>query len=163
MLQSADLDTPVSWQEQFADTEDVPIVLMILFTVKPADAAAFQRAWAEDAAFFKAQPGVIAAQLHQGLGGSPLWLDCAVFENVAALRATSERPEFAALRAAYPDSATARMHLFRRVAVPNICTGEVGGAGPPRPASPEEWLTQQAAAAEIERLRARVAELERRK
>ena len=81
MLTFADLDPSVTLQEQFADNQDEPIVLMILFTVDLADAEAFQRAWAKDAAFCKAQPGFIAAQLHQGLRGSSFWLDYAVLRT----------------------------------------------------------------------------------
>ena len=159
MLTFADLDPSVTLQEQLADNRDEPIVLMILFTVDLADAEAFQRAWAKDAAFCKAQPGFIAAQLHQGLCGSSLWLDCAVFENVAALAATNQQPEFATLREAYPDSASAQLHLFQRVAIPNICTGEARSSGQPRTVSQNDQVAQ---AAEITRLRARLAELERR-
>ncbi len=143
MLKFEEVDPRISLQEQFADDTNEAVILMILFTMNPEDVEAFKAAWAKDAAFDRAQPGFISAQLHQGICGSSTFLDYAVFESVAALAATTRQPEFGPLREAYPDSATARMLLFRRVATPNICVGE-------------------AKEAEVERLRTRVAELERR-
>ncbi len=46
-----------------------------------------------------------------------------MFENLVAFAATVHAPEFGALNGVYPDSATARPHLFRRVAIPGICVG----------------------------------------
>ncbi len=70
------------------------------------------------------QPGYISAQLHQGISASPMFLDYDVFESVEAFAAITRQPEFGSLREAYPDSAAASMHLFRRVATPGICLGE---------------------------------------
>jgi len=81
-------------------------------------------AYAKDAAFTKAQPGFISAQLHQGIAGSTIFLDYAVFENVTALAEITKQPEFEQLREIYPDSASASLHLLRRVAIPGICLGE---------------------------------------
>ncbi len=106
---------------------DLPeaVVLINLFDVDPEDAEDFKLAWAEDAAFFKAQPGYVSAQLHQGLLESHKFLNYAVFENAAAFAATTEQPEFGPLRRVYPDSAVAHPHLFRRLHIPRICVGEV--------------------------------------
>ncbi len=53
-----------------------------------------------------------------------MFLDYAVFENVATFAAMTRRSEFGPLRKIYPDSATASLHLFRRIAIPGICLGE---------------------------------------
>ncbi len=124
MLKFKELDSPVSLEDQFKDNLDEPVILMILFTVDPKNVEAFKVAWAKDAAFLKAQPGYISAQLHQGICGSSMFLDYAAFESVAAFAATTRQPEFGPLRGVYPDSATASLHLFRRVAIPGICLGE---------------------------------------
>ncbi len=170
MLKFEEMDSRVDLKEQFADDLDETVILIILFTVDPKDAEAFKVAWAKDAAFFKSQPGYISAQLHQGICGSSMFLDYAVFESVAAFAATTRQPEFGPLRGVYPDSATARLHLFRRVAIPGICVGEAKSHGQPPTAGRDDEVaaavaraeTAEAAEAEVERLRARVAELERR-
>ncbi len=167
MLKFKEMDSRVGLGEQFADDLDEAVVLGILFTVDPREAEAFEAAWAEDAAFTKAQPGFISAQLHRGIRGSSMYLDYAVFESAAALAATTRRPEFGPLRGEYPDGATAQLHLFRRVAVPGICLGEaVSPARPPAVSRGDEGAAAMARAeeaeAEVERLRVRVAELERR-
>jgi quinol monooxygenase YgiN len=124
MLKMRELEEQVPYEKQLQDHRHEPVVLMILFTMKAEDMEAFKTAWARDAAFTKAQPGFISAQLHQGIEESTAFLDYAVFENVASLAAMTRQPEFAPLRKLYPDSAVASLHLFRRVAIPGICLGE---------------------------------------
>ena len=141
MLQHVELDPTVSLFSQFADALDQPVVLVNLFHVDLADDAAFKKAWAEDAAFFESQPGAISAQLHQGIHGSRLFLNYAIFANTAAFAATTRQPQFGPLRQIYPDSAVAHPHLFRRVAVPNICIGELPAETGKRQTKPEKGLT----------------------
>jgi heme-degrading monooxygenase HmoA len=124
MLKHVELDPSCALRAQYADTVGKTTVLLNVFDVDPQDADAFVAAWQKDAEFFKRQPGYISAQLHRGIGGSRMWFNYA-FENTAAFAATNDQPEFGPLRAGYPDSATAHPHLFRRVAVPGICVGEV--------------------------------------
>ena len=124
MLKSEEMDPRVSLQEQFADDTGEPVTLMISFTMAPEDVEAFKAAWADDAAFDKTQPGFISTQLHQGICGSSMFLEYAVFENAAAVAAISRQPQFGPLREAYPDSVTESILLLRRVAIPNICIGE---------------------------------------
>ena len=125
MLNHVELDPSFKLAQQFADTSSLPTVLVNVFDVAPEDEEAFKKAWAEDAAFFRRQPGYISAQLHRGIAGSRMWLNYAVFESTAAFAATTQQPEFGPLRGGYPDSATAHPHLFRRVHVPLICVGEI--------------------------------------
>ncbi len=123
MLKMEELNSLVTYEEQLHEEHHGPVVLMILFSVEAKEVEAFRTAWAKDAAFTKAQPGFISAQLHQGIQGSNTFLDYAIFESVAALEAMTRQPEFGPLRELYPNSATASLHLFRQVAVPNICLG----------------------------------------
>ncbi len=78
-------------------------------------------AWAEDAAFFKRQPGFISTQLHRGIGGSCVFVNYAVWESVAHFRQALGRPEFQEALKSYPPSAVGSPHLFEKVAVPDIC------------------------------------------
>ena len=140
MLKHVELDPTFALAEQFADNSDKPTILVNLFDVDPEDQEDFKAAWKQDAEFFCAQPGCLSAQLHQGIEGSRMFLNYAVFEDTAAFAATTRRPEFGPLRAVYPDSATAHPHLFRRVHVPGICVGEADGRVEARKKKPESGL-----------------------
>lgn len=127
VLKHIELDPTFALREQYADTSDDTTILINIFDVDPADQEAFKAAWLTDAEFFKAQPGCISAQLHQGIERSRMFMNYAVFENTAAFAATNDQPQFGPLRSVYPDSATAHPHLFRRVAIPGVCVGETNG------------------------------------
>jgi len=123
-LQHVELDPTFSLEQQYADSSGRTTILVNLFDVDPKDQEYFTAAWRHDAQFFRAQPGYISAQLHQGILGSRLFLNYAVFENTAAFAATNEQPDYGPLRKIYPDSATAHPHLFRRLSIPTVCVGE---------------------------------------
>jgi heme-degrading monooxygenase HmoA len=127
MLTHIELDPTYPLASEYSDPSDETTILVNIFDVDPAVRSEFMDAWLIDADFFKAQPGYVSAQLHQGIEGSRIFVNYAVFENTASFAATNRRPEFGPLRAIYPDGATAHPHLFRRVAVPGICVGETSG------------------------------------
>jgi heme-degrading monooxygenase HmoA len=120
MLKLQEMDA-VGIRDQLGDASSEPVVLVNLFHVAPEDADALLAAWADDARYFKAQPGFISAQLHRGTMGSSTFLNYAVWESVAAFRTAFGNPEFLAKLAHYPDSTTAAPHLFRKLAVSGIC------------------------------------------
>jgi len=128
-LEHVELDPNAPLNSLFVDTQDEAVILVNLFHVDPADQEDFKLAWGEDAAFF-ARNGCLSAQLHQGIHGSTLFLNYAVFANAAAFANTMKQPEFGPLRQIYPDSAIAHPHLFRRLAIPGICVGEVKSPPP---------------------------------
>jgi len=101
--------------------EASPVVLVNLFTFDPADEPALLEAWEEDALFMKRQPGFISTQLHRGIGDSATCLNYAVWESTAAFAAAFSHPEFRSKLSAYPSSVVASPHLFRKVAVPDVC------------------------------------------
>ncbi len=101
--------------------EGGPVVLVNTFVVPSEDADRLLAAWGADAAVMKRQPGFISTQLHRGIAGSGVFLNCAVWESVAHFKAAFANPVFQARLADYPESATASPHLFRPVAVPGIC------------------------------------------
>ena len=116
----AEMDERVSYMQQLQH-ETGPVVLINTFTVPPEDADRLLQVWTEDAAFMKQQPGFISTQLHRGIAGSTTFVNVAVWESAAALRAAFTSPEFRAHAAHYPDSAVTQPHLFQKVAVPGIC------------------------------------------
>ena len=98
-----------------------PVVLVNLFTLDRADEETFLKVWQDDADFMKRQPGFISTQLHRAIGKRPTYLNYAVWQTTADFRAAFSHPEFRAKLSAYPSSAAASPHLFRKVAVPGIC------------------------------------------
>ena len=120
MLKIEELDANVTLADQMK-SGDGPVVLINLFTVDPADEAAFLKAWSHDAEFMKAQPGYISTQLHGGLAGSSSYLNYAVWQDVASFRAAITSAEFRKRTDNYPASAVARPHLFRKLAVSDFC------------------------------------------
>lgn len=122
MLQLQPLDPQVPIFNQL-QTDQSPVVLVNIFHVAPDDVAALLAAWAQDAAWMKQQPGFISTQLHQGIAGSTVLMNYAVWESVAHFRAAFNHPEFKKALEQYPSSTVASPHLFTRLSVPNLCVG----------------------------------------
>jgi heme-degrading monooxygenase HmoA len=120
MITLREPDDHVSFAQQLGQDAG-PIVLVNEFRVPAERTKAFVEVWGEDAIFMKRQPGYISAQLHRGTAGSTIFLNVAVWESVAALRAAFTSPEFQAALNRYPDDTVASPHIFTRVAVENVC------------------------------------------
>ena len=121
MLQLRALDQTFPIQNQLGG-EESPVVLINLFEVDADDEGPLMRAWEQDANWMKQQPGYISTQLHRALGASRLYLNYAVWDSVALFRAAFTHPDFQCALAHYPSSAIAAPHLFRKLAVANLCT-----------------------------------------
>jgi heme-degrading monooxygenase HmoA len=120
MFEFKELDPRAPIESQLSDTGG-PVVLLNVFTLEPQDAEAFLQAWSAGSAFFKKQPGYISTQLHQGVGGSTMYVNYAVWESAAAFAAAFHNPEFKETSKQFPASVTALPHLIRKVAVPGYC------------------------------------------
>ena len=122
MLQFQPLDpnVPISQQLQ---ADQSPVILVNIFQVAEADVPALLEAWAQDAAWMKQQPGYISTQLHQGIAGSTVLMNYAVWESVAHFGAAFNHPEFKKASERYPSSVVASPHLFTRLSVSNLCVG----------------------------------------
>ncbi|WP_170351674.1 MULTISPECIES: antibiotic biosynthesis monooxygenase family protein [Ruegeria] len=120
MARIEELDNIVTLADQM-QTEEGPVVLINLFTVDAKDKEALLKAWAHDADFMKSQPGYISTQLHQGIAGSSTFVNYAIWQDVQSFRDAFTNPEFQRRIADYPDSAVARPHLVRKLAVENHC------------------------------------------
>ena len=116
-----EMDSQVTYVQQLHQ-DDGPVVLINQFNVAPEDTGHFLQVWADDAAFMKQQPGFISTQLHQGTAGSTTFINVAIWESARALGQAFSSPEFQARAARYPDSTVAAPHVFKKVAVPGICT-----------------------------------------
>lgn len=117
-----ELDPIVSLADQM-ETEDGPIVLINVFTVDSHEEGALLKAWSHDADFMKAQPGYISTQLHKGIAGSSTFINYAVWQDVESFRNAFTHPEFQRRIDAYPPSAVAKPHLFKKLSVANHCVG----------------------------------------
>jgi heme-degrading monooxygenase HmoA len=122
VLQLKPLDEAVPIFQQIG-TELSPVVLVNVFQVAKEDIPALLKAWEADANWMKAQPGYISTQLHQGIAGSTVFLNYALWESVAHFRAAFTHPEFKQALSHYPSSAVASPHLFTRLTIPNLCVG----------------------------------------
>lgn len=122
-MQMKPLNPTFPLQEQLELPDEGPVVLINLFTLDTADEEAFSRAWAADATYMKRQPGFISTQLHRALGSSPAYLNYAIWETKNAFHSAFGNPDFQTKLAAYPATAVVAPHLFRRIAVPGVCTG----------------------------------------
>jgi heme-degrading monooxygenase HmoA len=107
--------------ERQLEIDATPVVLVNIFTLDKTDEQIFLKAWQDDAAFMKRQPGFISTQLHRAIGESPTHLNYAVWASTAHFRAAFTNPGFRAKLSDYPSSTVASPHLFRKVAVPGIC------------------------------------------
>jgi heme-degrading monooxygenase HmoA len=69
----------------------------------------------------KQQPGFISAQLHRGITGSSMFFSNAVYESAEHFKQAFNNPEFRSTMAALPPNTVMSPHLFKKVAVPDIC------------------------------------------
>ena len=107
--------------DQQLHVSESPVVLINIFTVDAQDSAALLTAWEADANWMKTQPGYISTQLHKGIGESCVFLNYAVWQSVEDFRQAFTHPDFRNALGAYPSSAVASPHLFKKLAVGNLC------------------------------------------
>ena len=122
MLQLQPLDAKVPVFQQLK-SEQSPVVLVNIFQVSDEDMLAVIKAWTADALWMKRQRGFISTQLHQGIAGSNVLMNYAVWESVAHFRDAFNHPDFKRALEAYPSSTVASPHLFKRLSIPNLCVG----------------------------------------
>jgi len=115
-----DKNVPI-FQQLGADVS--PVILVNIFNVAESDIPALMKAWEADASWMKAQPGYISTQLHQGVAGSTVFMNYAIWESTATFTAAFNHPDFKSVLEHYPSSAVSSPHLFSRLTVPNLCVG----------------------------------------
>jgi heme-degrading monooxygenase HmoA len=120
MTKLIEMDPKVTVFEQM-NADGGAVILINKFTVNPEEVGRFLSAWTADAAVMKQQPGFISTQLHRGIAGSSVFVNCAVWESTEHFKRAFGNPEFQSKLKDYPSSAVASPHLFRKVAVPGIC------------------------------------------
>ncbi len=121
MLEVRPLDEFVTHEEQIEEGGREPVVLVNIFHLEPGKADEFASVWGGIIRGFKSEPGFISVQLHRGIAGSGTFLVYSVWESVERYRAVMTNPDFRGELPAYPDGTVATPHLFRKVAVENVC------------------------------------------
>ena len=120
MAKFVEMDEKITVLKQME--EDIgPVILINKFNVNPEDVDRFLKAWADDAAVLKQQPGFISAQLHRGIAGSGTFVNYAVWESTTHLKNALNNIDIQARLSEYPASTVVSPHLFKKVAVPGIC------------------------------------------
>ncbi len=120
MVQLNPLDKNVPIFSQLESNEE-NVVLVNIFDVDQKDIPSLLEAWEADANWMKKQPGYISTQLHQGIAGSTVFMNYAIWESVETFRNAFNHPEFQKTLEAYPSSAIASPHLFSKLSIPNLC------------------------------------------
>ena len=121
MAKLVETDEQVTFSKQIDGYNSGPVILINKFTVDPEDVNKFLKAWANDAEYFKRQPGFISAQLHRGIGGSGVFVNYAVWESSEQLKKALNNIDLKALLSDYPPTTEVSPYLYRKVAVPGIC------------------------------------------
>lgn len=121
MPEFKELNDDTSLAQQLQSTDTGPVVLINVFTVDADEEEALVDAWKRDADFMREQPGYISTQMHKGIGGSPTFVNYAIWEDVDSFRTAFQNPEFQKRIAQYPSSAVASPHLFTKMTVPGHC------------------------------------------
>ena len=97
------------------------VILLNKFTVQPEDVDEFLKVFQATTKVMKQQPGFISAQLHRGIAGSSTFFNYAVFESAEHFKRAFNTPEFRSSMATLPPNTVMSPHLFKKVAVPDIC------------------------------------------
>src|SRR5215217_6911546 len=97
------------------------VILLNKFTVQPEDVDEFLKVFQATTKVMKQQPGFISAQLHRGIAGSYTFFNYAVFESAEHFKRAFNTPEFRSTMSNLPANTVMSPHLFKKVAVPDIC------------------------------------------
>ncbi|MEU3010164.1 antibiotic biosynthesis monooxygenase family protein [Nocardia asteroides] len=121
MISLHDLDPETPFLSQLGDSDSGAVTIVNTFLAPAGQLDEVIEAWRQDSVVMKAKPGFISAQLYQGIAGSNLLVNVAVWESAHMLAAAFASPEFQQLLAVYPDGSKSYPHLMRPAAVAGVC------------------------------------------
>jgi quinol monooxygenase YgiN len=121
MVKIVETDEKASLNTQLDADVDGAVILVNKFTIQPEDVEQFLKVFQTTTKVMKQQPGFISAQLHRGIAGSSTFFNYAVFESVEHFKRAFNTPEFRSSMANLPLNTVMSPHLFKKVAVPDIC------------------------------------------
>jgi hypothetical protein len=112
MVKIVETDEKATLNTQLEEDIGGAVILLNKFTVQPEDVEQFLKVFQATTKVMKQQPGFISAQLYRGIAGS------STFFNYAACFSTAE---FRSSMANLPPNTVMSPHLFKKVAVSDIC------------------------------------------
>ena len=121
MVKIIEMDEKVTLNTQLEGDVGGAVILLNKFTVQPDDVDKFLKVFQATTKVMKQQPGFISAQLHRGIAGSSTFFNYAVFESAEHFKRAFNTPEFRSSMARLPPNTVMSPHLFKKVAVPDIC------------------------------------------
>jgi quinol monooxygenase YgiN len=121
MVKIVEMDEKVTLNTQLEGDVGGAVILLNKFTVQPEDVDEFLKVFKATTKVMKQQPGFISAQLHRGIAGSSTFFNYAVFESAEHFKQAFNTPEFRSSMATLPPNTVMSPHLFKKVAVPDIC------------------------------------------
>lgn len=121
MFKIVDLDPNVNINTQLEEGNTNPVILLSKFIVRPDDIEIFLKVFENTTKIMKQQPGFISAQLHQGIAGSHTFFNYGVWESAAHFKRAFNNPAFQKAMSELPQDTVMSPHLFRKVAISNIC------------------------------------------
>ena len=120
MVKIVETDEKVTLSTQLEEDAGA-VILMNKFNVGHDEVEEFLRVFEETTRYFKQQPGFISAQLHRGIAGSSTFVNYVIWESVATFKHAFNNPEFQSNMADNLPNTIMSPHLFKKVAVPDIC------------------------------------------
>lgn len=120
MVKIVETDEKVTLSTQLEEDAGA-VILMNKFNVGHDEVEEFLKVFEETTRYFKQQPGFISAQLHRGIAGSSTFVNYVVWESVAKFKHAFNNPEFQSNMADNLPNTIMSPHLFKKVAVPDIC------------------------------------------
>ncbi|WP_329410384.1 antibiotic biosynthesis monooxygenase [Nocardia vinacea] len=121
MIALRDIDPDTPFLSQLTERGEGPVTIVNTFLAPDGQLDAVVEAWRQDSVVMKAKPGFVSAQLYQGIVGSHVLVNVAVWESTEALAAAFASTEFQELLAVYPDGSKSYPHLVRPTAVAGVC------------------------------------------
>jgi heme-degrading monooxygenase HmoA len=125
MAKFVEMDENATLKGQMENQVTGPVILINKFNVETSEEQRFLKAWQEDATRFKNQPGFISAQLHKGIGKSGIFINYAVWQSLNDYKNAVDKvvgTDWQSQLSKYPENLIVSPHLFKKVAVPGICS-----------------------------------------
>ena len=121
MVTFKEFQDEVTFFEQFPHS-DGPVVIIDMLIAPEGRRDEVLAAWTADAKQLRKLPGMISAQMHQGVGDSGTFFNIAMWESAQALLDGVTSEEFKIGESdGYPDGTICRRLLTQRIAVEGVC------------------------------------------
>jgi quinol monooxygenase YgiN len=121
VVKIVEMDEKVTLNTQLEGDVGGAVILLNKFSVQPDDVDEFLKVFEATTKVMKQQPGFISAQLHRGIADSSTFFNYSIFESAEHFKRAFNTPEFRPRMATLPPNTVMSPHLFKKVAVPDIC------------------------------------------